>query len=190
MDYVQVPRLIHDSQRCEACAKANRTCTVTEGHAACNWCHSRKTKCTMPSAGTTGERSPSVESSAAPSLPSSLARGVKALGVSSRVEKTPSRADKRKVEVGSSPEDQPPRRRSKPNLKEASGMGPPPQVKPSSDKVKVDLEKRIGALEKRISTFNEFCTKSVEDFQEQLDALRNEAEEGSSKARGKGKSKA
>ena len=144
----------------------------------------------MPSAGTTGERSPSVESSAAPSLPSSLARGVKALGVSSGVEKTPSRADKRKVKVRSSPEDQPPRRRSKPNLKEASGMGPPPQVKPSSDKVKVDLEKRIGALEKRISTFNEFCTKLVEDFQEQLDALRNEAEEGSSKARGKGKSKA
>ena len=190
MDYVQVPRLIHDSQRCEACTKANRTCTVTDGHAACDWCHSRKTKCTMPSAGTPSERSPSVESSAAPSLPSSLARGVKALGVSSGVAKTPSRTDKRKVEVGSSPEDQPPRRRSKPNLKEAGGMEPPSQGKPSSDKTKADLEKRIGALERRISNFNEFCTKSVEDFQEQLDALRDEAEGGSSKAKGKGKNKA
>jgi hypothetical protein len=189
MDFIEVPRLMPDSQRCQACEKGNRTCTFSGDRTACDSCHSKKVKCSMPSAAAPSVRSSSIVSSAAPSLPSSLARGVEALGVADSAAKTPSRKDKRKVDVGSSPEDQPPRRRSRPNLKETvvDVDTPSPDSSGGSKAKNEDIVKRIGKLETRMTTLANFYSKSVEDLQEDLKELRSEVAGGS---KGKGKRKA
>ena len=185
MDYVDVPRLMPDSKRCHACAKGNRSCTFSGGRTACESCHSKKMRCVKPAVAASSEASSSVVSSGAPSHSSSLVRGVAALGVSEPVPKTPSRKDKRKIEVGSSPEDQPARRRSKTNLKGVGEEDVPSEGSSGTRKTKEDLGGRIGRLEKRLMTLSSFYMTSVENLREELQGLRNELAEEESKGKGK-----
>jgi len=189
MDYVEVPRLIPELQRCNMCVKANKNCVKMGMNSACELCRSKKIKCIMPEKADPIAGSSSISSSVAPSLPSSLARGVESLGVSDSAVKTPSRKDKRKkIEIGSSPEEQPPRRRSKTNLKTADSVDSPSEDSPEAGKTKAKLEKRIGMLEENLSNLKSFYSKSVESLQQGIEAVREElAEESKAKGKGKGK---
>ena len=145
----------------------------------------------MPDAVTHSGRSSSVASSAAPSILLSLAQGVEALGVSSSLVKTLPRTDNRKVEVRSSSEDQPLRRRSKPSLKEAEDVETSPQGSSEGDRKRVGIEKRIGRLERKFTNLKEFHSKSMEDLRLDLVGLQEELrEEGSKVKKSKGKGKA
>jgi len=119
---------------------------------------------------------------------------VEALGVSGSSVKTPPHTDKRKVEVGSSPEDQPPRRRSKPNLKEAEDVETSPQGSLEGDRKRAGIEKCIGRLERKFTNLEEFHSKSMEDLQLDLvglqEGLREEGSKAKSKGKGKGRGKA
>jgi hypothetical protein len=105
---------------------------------------------------------------------------------------TPSRSDKRKAqEIGSSPENQPARRRSKAAIKAEAGessqaaivtrpsgasssnpvvMGPPADGR---------VARRIDALEEQVKDLYTFFNKSVENLRGQIDAVRAEAESAS-----------
>jgi len=194
MDYVAVPQLMPESQRCETCVRLNKACVFSGDHTACDLCRAKKVRCAMPGADAPVVRSSSVASSAAKSIPSSLARGVGALGVSGSSVKTPSRSDKRKIEVGSSPEEQPPRRRSKTDLKEAGDVETGSEGGSGAGKTKAGYEDRIGRLERKLTRFQDLYKRSVEDLQADMKELREEmAEEvpqAKSKSKGKGKGKA